>query len=68
MYIQSLSREGSLLYIQLLKESIIFLKNGWKKNCRKNYQNYLKSTKYDVCTAAALSSRNVLDIMTLENM
>jgi hypothetical protein len=47
---------------------ILFLKNGLKKNCRKNYKNNLKSNNYEVCTAVARCFTNSLDVMVLENI
>jgi hypothetical protein len=32
---------------------ILFLKNGMKKFCRKNYKNHLRRNNYEVCTAVA---------------
>jgi hypothetical protein len=46
---------------------ILFLKNGLKKNCRKNYKNHLRSNNYEVCTAVALCFPNILDLMVIEN-
>jgi hypothetical protein len=46
----------------------LFLKNGLKKICRKNYQNHLRSNNYEVCTAVALCFPNILGIMVLENV
>jgi hypothetical protein len=48
--------------------SILFLKNGLKKNCRKNYKNNLRSNNCEICTAVALCFPNILDVMVLENM
>jgi hypothetical protein len=48
--------------------SILFLKNGLRKICRKNYKNHLRSNNYEVCTAAALCFPNILDVMVLENI
>jgi hypothetical protein len=42
--------------------SILFLKNGLKKICRKNYKNYLRSNNYEVCTAVALCFQNIFDV------
>jgi hypothetical protein len=47
--------------------SILFLKNGLKKNCRKNYNNHLKSNGFQVCTVVARCFANTLDVMVLEN-
>jgi hypothetical protein len=33
--------------------SILFLKNGLKKFCRKNDKNHLRRNNYEVCTAVA---------------
>jgi hypothetical protein len=41
---------------------------AWKKNCRKNYRNYLRSNNYEVCTAVAHCFPNILDVMVLENI
>jgi hypothetical protein len=49
-------------------ESILFLKNGLKKNCRKNYKNHLRSNNYEVCTAVAHCFPNILDAIVLENI
>jgi hypothetical protein len=35
---------------------------AWKKNCRKNYQNQLRSNNYEVFTAVALCFPNILDV------
>jgi hypothetical protein len=40
--------------------SILFLKNGLKKNCRKKYKNHLRSNNYEVCTAVARCFPNIL--------
>jgi hypothetical protein len=48
--------------------SILFLKNGLKKICRKSYKNNLRSNNYEVCTAVALCFPNILDVMVLENI
>jgi hypothetical protein len=48
--------------------SILFLKNGLKKFCRKNYQNHLRSNNYEVCTAVALYFPNILDVLVLQNI
>jgi hypothetical protein len=48
--------------------SILFLKNGLKKFCRKNYKNHLKRSNYEVCTAVARSFPNILDVIVLENI
>jgi hypothetical protein len=48
------------LWFCLLKGigSILFLNNGFKNICRKNYENHLKSNNYEVCTAVALCFSN----------
>jgi hypothetical protein len=38
--------------------SILFLKNGLGKICRKNYKNHLRSDNYEVYTAVALCFPN----------
>jgi hypothetical protein len=48
--------------------SILLLRNGLKKICRKNYKNHLRSNNYEVCTAVAHCFPNSLDVMVLENM
>jgi hypothetical protein len=48
--------------------SILFLKNGLKKICRKNDKNNLRSNNYELCTAVALCFPNNLDVMVLENI
>jgi hypothetical protein len=48
--------------------SILFLKNGLKKNCRKNYKNHLRRNNYVVCTAVACCFPNILDVTVLENI
>jgi hypothetical protein len=48
--------------------SILFLKNGLKKFCRKNYKNHLRRNNYEVCTAVARCFPNVLDVIVLENI
>jgi hypothetical protein len=48
--------------------SILFLKNGLKKNCRKNYKNHVGSNNYEVCTAVAHCFPNILDGIVLENI
>jgi hypothetical protein len=48
--------------------SILFLKNGLKKICRKNYKNHLRSNNYEVCTAVAHCFPNILDAIALENI
>jgi hypothetical protein len=47
---------------------ILFIKNGLKKICIKNYENYLISNNYDVSTAVAHCFPNILDVMVLENV
>jgi hypothetical protein len=48
--------------------SILFLKNGLKKICRKNYTNHLRRNDYDVCTVVARCFPNILDVIALENI
>jgi hypothetical protein len=48
--------------------SILFLKNGLKKFCRKNYKNHLRRNNYEVCTAVARCFPNILDGIILENI
>jgi hypothetical protein len=48
--------------------SILFLKNGLKKICRKNYKDHLRSNNYEVCSAVAHCVSNILDVMVLENI
>jgi hypothetical protein len=48
--------------------SILFLKNGLGKLCRKNYKNHIRSNNYEVCTAVALCFPNILDVMVFENI
>jgi hypothetical protein len=48
--------------------SILVLKNGLKKNCRKNYKNNLRSNNYEVYAAVAHCFPNILDNMVLENV
>jgi hypothetical protein len=48
--------------------SILFLKNGLKKFCRKNYKNHLRRNNYEVCTAVAHCFPNILDAIVLENI
>jgi hypothetical protein len=48
--------------------SILFLKNGLKKFCRKNYKNHLRSNNYEVCTSVARCFPNILDVVVLENI
>jgi hypothetical protein len=47
---------------------ILFLKNGLKKICRKNYKNHPRSNNYEVCTAIARCFPNILEVMALENV
>jgi hypothetical protein len=49
-------------------ESILFLKNGLKKICRKNYKNHLRRNNYEVCTALARCFPDILDVIVLENI
>jgi hypothetical protein len=48
--------------------SILFLKNGLNKFCRKNYKNHLRCKNYEVCTAVAVSFPNIVDVMVHENI
>jgi hypothetical protein len=48
--------------------SILFLKNGLKNICRKNYKNHLRSNNHEICTAVALSFQNIFDAIVLENI
>jgi hypothetical protein len=48
--------------------SILFLKSGLEKFCRKNYKNHPRSNNYEVCTAVARCFPNILDVMVLENV
>ena len=48
--------------------SILFLKNGFKKFCRKNYKNHLRRNNYEVCMAVARCFPNILDVIVLENI
>jgi hypothetical protein len=48
--------------------SILFLKNGLKKNCRKNSINHLRRNNYEVYTAVVRCFPNILDVMVLENI
>jgi hypothetical protein len=41
---------------------------AYKKNCRKNYKNHLRSNNYDVCTAVARCFPSILDAIVLENI
>jgi hypothetical protein len=41
---------------------------AWKKICKKNYQNQLRSYNYEVCTAVALCFSNIFGVMVLENI
>jgi hypothetical protein len=47
-----------------------FISQKWleKKNCRKNYEDHLRSNNYEVCTAVACCFPNILDVIVLENM
>jgi hypothetical protein len=49
-------------------ESILFLKNGLKKNCPKHCKNYLRSNNYEICTAVAHCFPNILDAIVFENI
>jgi hypothetical protein len=48
--------------------SILFLKNGLKKLCRKNHKNHLRGNNYEVCSAVACCFPNILDILIIENI
>jgi hypothetical protein len=48
--------------------SILFLKNGLKIFCRKNYKNHLRRNNYEECTAVACCFPNILDVIVLENI
>jgi galactitol-specific phosphotransferase system IIB component len=48
--------------------STLFLKNGLKKICRKNYKNHLRRNNCEVCTAVARCFPNILDVIILENI
>jgi hypothetical protein len=49
--------------------SILLLKNGLKKKCRKNDKNHLRSNNHQVYRAVAhFFSPNILDVMVLENI
>jgi hypothetical protein len=48
--------------------SILFLKNGSKKNCRKKYIIHLRNDNYEVCTAVARYFSNILDVMIIEHI
>jgi hypothetical protein len=48
--------------------SILFLKNGLRKVCRKNYKNHLRSNNYKVYRAVARCFPDILDVMTLDNV
>jgi hypothetical protein len=48
--------------------SILFLKNGWKKICRKKQKPSQRSNNYEVCTAVAHCFPNILDAIVLENI
>jgi hypothetical protein len=41
---------------------------AWKKKCRKNYKNHLRTNKYEVYKAVVRCFPNILDIMVLENV
>jgi hypothetical protein len=45
--------------------SILFLKNGLKKVCRKNNKNHFRSNNYEVFTALARCFPNILEVMVL---
>jgi hypothetical protein len=46
--------------------SILFLKNGFKTICIKNYENLLRSNNYEICTAVAHRFPNILDTIVFE--
>jgi hypothetical protein len=48
--------------------SILFLKNGLKKICRKSHKNHLRKNNYEVCTAVAHCFPDILDVMILTNI
>jgi hypothetical protein len=48
--------------------SILFLKNGLKKFCRKNYKNHIRRNNYEVFTTVARCFPNILDAIILENI
>jgi hypothetical protein len=48
--------------------SILFLKKGSKKNCRKNYKNHHRSKNYEICKAVAHCFPNILDAIVFENI
>jgi hypothetical protein len=48
--------------------SILFFKNGLKKNCSKNSINNLRRNNYEVCTVVVRCFPNILDAMVLENV
>jgi hypothetical protein len=43
-----------------------FSKNGYEKNCRKNYKNHINSNNYEACTAVARCIPNISDVVILE--
>jgi hypothetical protein len=48
--------------------TILFLKNGLKTICIKNYKNHLRSNSYELCTDETLCFPNILDVMVLQNV
>jgi hypothetical protein len=48
--------------------SILFIKNGLKKFCRKRDKNHLRSDNCKVCTVVALCFPSILDVMVFENI
>jgi ABC-type arginine transport system permease subunit len=48
--------------------SILFLKNGLKKNYRKNSINHLRRNNYEVYTVIVRCFPNILNVMVLENI
>jgi hypothetical protein len=48
--------------------SILFLENGLKIICRKNYKFQLRSNSYEVCTTVERCFPNILDVIVLENV
>jgi hypothetical protein len=67
-YCQKLRTSSQVMHSFKGIGSILFLENGLKKNCRKNYKNHLKSNNYDVCTAVAHCFPSILDGMIIENV
>jgi hypothetical protein len=48
--------------------SILFLKNGLEKKCRKSYKSHLRNDNDEVCTSVARCIPNILDVLVLENI